>query len=178
MTKKAEKDFWNDYFDWLLERVCIERLRPVNKIKHYSFLFQQLMNTPFQVILDRDRNRISDGMDLRSEYGIAFYDRKCSVLEVLVALSIRIETEYLGEPGNEHPEEIFWEFLDNLDLTWYINRRYDEQKVGDILNRWMDRRFYSNGVGSICPRKDRRGFVRDERDVELWDQVIGYIRGR
>lgn len=173
-NRRIKDNLWNDYREWLLDQVGFYQLK---KGHSYNELMAFLHNTEFTAIIKRDENRIKDGLYLRRNYGVDFNqeDFPCSVLEVLVALAIRVEREYLGDPGNEHPEHLFLEMIDNLGLSWYNDLRYREEKVYKIVSDWLERRFYSSGLGSICPLKGR---TRDQRVVEIWDQMMAYINQR
>ena len=55
------------------------------------------------------------------------------VLEVLVALSRRIEIEIMGEPGNDHIEKWFWIMLSNLGVM-VRDDRYDPKNIDKKLD--------------------------------------------
>lgn len=164
---------WSEYEQWLLRRVGLSD-------NGYSRLFEQLQNTLFEIVLPGDRNRAMDGIVLREnfydDWGVedAVFDHRddCHVLEMLCALAIRIEDDYVGDPSDPHPEWIFWEMLDNLGLTRYDDRDYDEELVHDILERWMERGFSYNGNGSLFPLDCPR---RDQRRIEIWSQMNEYL---
>ena len=46
------------------------------------------------------------------------------------------------------------------------------QRIDDILDRWIERKFSRNGKGSPFPLKKPK---KDQRKVELWYQMQGYI---
>ena len=132
--------------------------------------------------MERDDNREEDGYDLRNEYNIpsefsvemkeAFFAHWCSVFEMLIGLAIRVDDEFIGDPADEHPEDFFIEMLENLGLTKFVGRRYREQDVINIVQKWLERRFDKDGRGSPFPvRHDHR----DQRKIEIWDQMNSYI---
>ncbi len=106
-------ELWEDYFNFLIWRGRLE------KMTKYHNLFESLHNIKFIYIIDRDDNRKEDGKNLRNYYKIPnrfyrnedlindFYDREASVFEVLLALSIRVDNEIIGDPSEEHPESCF-----------------------------------------------------------------------
>lgn len=100
------------------------------------------------------------------------YDRDVSVLEVLIALSIRIERDIMGEPGNYQDDRWFWIMIDNLGLNSCTNDDFDEEIVDYILSKWLDRRFSYDGTGGIFPIKTPR-FC--QKDVEIWYQMCEWI---
>lgn len=166
---------WDDYLQWLLWRCGLERER------RYDRLFESLHGMDFIYCLDRDENREVDGLDLRDQYEIPsiyreydkdFYNKKCSVMEMLVALAIRVDDDIVGDPGEEHPEEFFMEMIKNLGLGAHKDNRFRKADVECIIYRWMRRKFRSNGEESPFPVRDD---PRDQRDLEIWDQVNSYI---
>ncbi len=164
---------WDEYGIWLVNHV---RLRKIG----YSRLMKQLHDTPFIYILERDRNRADDGISLREEFyrekdiDMGIYDHRddCSVLEMLVALAIRITDEYIGDPGSCHPEMIFWEMLRNLGLDFFNDGKFDSDEVEYVIDRWLDRDFEYSGRGSIFPLRHP---YQDQRGIEIWSQMNGYL---
>lgn len=172
------EELWDDYLQYLIWRGGLE------KFTRYGNLFAILHNIKFTYIIDRDENRADAGIELRDDYEIpdeyrkmrrivdCFYDRPCSVLEMLIALSIRVDDEFIGDPAEEHPDVFFMEMIKNLGLDKIISNRYREDDVIKIVDRWLDRKFDSDGRGSPFPVKYSH---RDQRCVEIWDQMNAYI---
>ena len=121
-----------------------------------------------------DGNRADDGLNLRSYYfvktrNVSFMgDEPCTVLEMIIALSLRIERDIMGEPGYDHPERWFEDMINNLGLLKLTSPRFIEVTV----DRWLDRRFDSTGQGSLFPLKWYPG---DQRDLCIWDQMSFYL---
>lgn len=164
-------NIWDDYRDWLIYQVNFKK-------KGYNLLIDELHNSPFEYILPRDENRMDDARSFRSsffyEQGLdgAFIDHPIGILEVLVALAIRIENEYIGDPGNPHPEHIFWEMICNLGLNKFDNSHFNSDYIYEILSIWINREFDFNGNGSIFPLRARK---KDQRKEEIWGQMKAYL---
>ena len=176
MVNGHRKDkLWYDYGLWLMDRVGFKR-------KKYDNLLLELHYIPFRYSIPLDENRVEDGMELRDNFGLEIdcsnlsFDNDCSVLEVLVALAIRIEYEYIGDPREEHPEKIFWEMIENLfdmDKNWRLcGPRIDVQFVHYIVERWLNRSFDYDGTGSIFPLKNPDC---DQTGIEIWSQMNRYL---
>lgn len=177
-----EHKLWLDYGDWLVRRVGFQR-------KGYGRLMDLMHLTPFRYTVERDKNRAEDGKYLRAEfckeYGLypeylelgRDIDHGASVLEVLVALACRLDSEYIGDPGIGHPDEIFWEFLCNLglDIPRARDAHFRTQYCYDILMFWMDRRYNRRGEGGIFPMRKSR---YNQRNRELWDQAMEWVSER
>lgn len=151
----------------------------------YSRLMDVLFRTDFFYIpedekLKMDQNRAADGVYLRTIYDeetdnmveSALSDKKASVLEVLVALSIRIEQDIMGN-GDDDFGHWFVEMLNNLGLMWFSNNKdWAESDILDILRVFMYRRYEDGGVGSLFPmKKPPIGFAK----MEIWDQMQAYL---
>lgn len=175
MARMGER-WWMEYMNWLLRRVGFEK-------KGYGLLMEELHNTEFVWVIERDKNRAGDGINLRDEFLEGVFDyssesiigQPCSVLEMLVAFSIRIDAEYTGAPGDPHPEKIFWEMICNLELNYYDDKAFGWHDIYQILDTWLNRDFDPDGKGSIFPLRKTH---RDQRDLEIWSQMQEYLSER
>lgn len=166
---------WGDYRVWILRQIL--------KFKHknFSLLLRKLHHTPFFWTIDRDRNRAGDGISMVRKhypgYGRFTLDlvkNPCSVLEMLTALSMRMDNEWAGTPGKNRSGEFFWELIQNLKLDDFDDYSFGmrEDQVDLILDDWMNRRIGRNGEGGIFPLDYAS---RDQRDIEIWSQMMEYI---
>lgn len=153
------------YINWLLDRIRFNK-------KGYDILIEYMFLTPFKCVIDRDENRINDAYSLLSEYNGNVNSKCLSVLEVLAALAIRIDDEYIGDPIEPNPSFIFWKMCCNLGLNKLDDKHFDERKYYNIINKWMNRDFLSNGVGGIFPLEHPS---IDQRDIEIWAQMQEYL---
>ena len=163
-------DIWDSYEDWLLDRVGFDR-------NGYNLLMNELHNSPFEWLIERDKSRETDGLFLRDEFFSdshmrGEFHKDCGVLEMLISLAIRFDNEY-GDPGDERPDIIFWEMIENLGLDRFTDKRFNKKGIYKILGRWLKREFEYNGDGSIFPLKNPS---RDQRDCEIWSQMNEYVR--
>lgn len=159
---------WNEYGQWLASLVNSK----------YSTRLSDLHFLEFTWEIERDRNRASDGMHLRKKFAaetdipIGIFDRMpCSVLEMLVALAIRVEREFVGDPNRPNPGRFFLEMLDNLGIV-SVRKGSDSLSNRRIIQRWLLRDFRDDGDGSPFPLREPR---RDQRDIEIWDQMNAYL---
>lgn len=172
-------DEFDGYFLWLCSLVNAD-------MNLYSELLWNLQNTDFVWVLELDESRSVDGLDLRREYfetsledWIIYWERDCTVLEMLVALARRIEG-VLGDVNTGDRTRVwFWEMVRNLGLKPYTDSRmnfgdYDNDvfDIQMILSRWMNREFDVDGTGSIFPLKLT---VHDERERSIIYQMYDYL---
>ena len=169
---------WRGYSEWLCESVGFPN------DGSYSKLAKFLLDDDFTWLIPLDENRAVDGIELRYLYarisGVndasivqKTEDTKaCSVLEMLVALSRRIERDITGTPGDDHPERWFWEFMHNLGIDDQNNDAFDDNYITMVIDTWLMRRFRRNGLGSPFPLDEPFG---DQRRKEIWVQMQSYL---
>ena len=154
-----------DYKEWVISLLG----RPKIPMMFVDILY----NVEFRWIIPEDRRRAEDGLNLRREYPkIRFLseddqNRPCSVLEMLAAFAIRIDREWVGNPGENRSYIVFDDMIRNLSLT-KANANY-------VLDRWLNRDFHPDGRGSIFPLIHP---TADQRHVEIWRQMLAYINER
>ena len=164
------------YFNWMYQLVCTRRY---TEGRSYQYLMSYLHHIDFIALMERDLNRIEDGINLRYRFGyethvdnnrIATYldDRPCSVLEMMIALAIRCE-ETMNDPDiGDRTDRWFWEMIYSLGIQDFYDYRFDKIEVGYILNKFLNREYERNGRGGLFTIENCK---RDLRDVEIWYQM-------
>lgn len=165
---------WDRYGKWLVKQVGF-----TNDLvsQSYTLLFEKLHDMDFTWVLDLDDSRAKDGEFLRRKYfddlGISGnFNQRCSVLEMLIGFAIRLDNDYIGDPIDPHPEDIFIEMLANLGLADLYDENFDEDQMTTICLNWMTRNFEYNGEGSVFPLRNP---TCDQRECDLWTQAMAYI---
>lgn len=165
-----------EYFNWIYQLVCDDTV--------HTKLLSQLFDTPFVYILEMDGNRAADGENLRYRFGreVGYHDGvianeldncSCSVLEMMVALAVRMEEHIMEDDElGDRTGQWFWNMIVSLGLGSMTDARYDSDRVADILQRFMDRRFKRDGSGSLFTIE---GTCQDMRNVEIWYQMCMYL---
>lgn len=176
----------NEYFKWLFDLVCGKRY---SKKISYKKLLMQLHNTEFRYWIPKDQNRAEDGMDLRYRFALSQDDDDyiqdsivdlldswigpCSVLEMMVALSIRCEETIMDDPAiGDRTGQWFWGMIVNLGLGSMTDDRFDKKFVDDSIDRFLNREYEPDGKGGLFTIKHCN---RDLRDVEIWYQLCYYL---
>lgn len=164
------------YFEWLYSRIWAVRNR--NPARSYWKLAKQLYSTPFVWFIPNDDNRVIDGQDLRNEFlndkGIeadeAWLGLDCSFMELLIALSRRLEFE------TEQPAaDWFWRLLENLELQKYTDskiRPSTHDHIACVLHKINERLYSESGQGGLFPLEHPKS---DQRRVEIWYQMHAYL---
>jgi hypothetical protein len=169
------------YFKWLYEQVAVSGFN--DRDLTYWKVLKVLFTKEFIWVPDivNDENRIADGKALRSKFLMAesIYDVDpdwmavgCSVLELMVGLSRRLEFE--ADKGKAH--YWFWVLLENIGLSGYSDeRRFTRRlldRIDDILDGIIYRNYEQSGLGGFFPLQNSR---YDQRYRELWYQMCDYI---
>lgn len=169
----------NDYFQWMYSKIC--RGRFADSIS-YVKLMRYLDETEFRYSIKKDVNRALDGVSLRRRFahdirrdGIDNYylDGPCSVLEMMLALAIRMEEDIMDDPSRgDRTGQWFWQMINNLGLGSMTDDRFDEEEVRFAVNKLLDRYYDRDGAGGLFRV---RGCKKDMRRVEIWVQMLWYL---
>lgn len=174
IIKQLANSVNSEYLQWLMELTGMD-----NPNESYLFLASTLFKTPFISYIDFDTNRIADGRQLRIEYEqtcrYTLEDKNefvCSVFEVLLALSRRMEMQ-----TDIQAIDWFWNLLENLNLHHYTDKQYYDNggpvEISNILDRWIERKYHRSGRMGVFPLNYTKN---DQRDVELWYQMQSYLK--
>lgn len=170
-----------EYLEWMYQIVCDDRY---TKNLSYRKLFTYLYDTEFEYTKPMDGNRYEDGIDLRYKFGrsrgiadhmIAAYldTRPCSVLEMMIALSIRLETNIMcNEDLGDRVGQWFWEMIVNLGLGHMNDRSFDEDHFEDVMDKFMNHKYARDGKGGLFSTKDK---TKDMRALDIWYQMHAYL---
>jgi hypothetical protein len=166
------------YFNWLYDRVCLER--DVESAISYTLVCDRMHGITFKALVPHDENRIADGAELRNDFLIetegfqldqidVMYPT-ASVFEVLVGLAKR--ADFMVDMS-----EMMWftKFLMNLKLDRYTDEyclTKPTWRVSRILTTFNERTYGADGRGGIFPL---RRPLNDQRRVELWYQMGAYM---
>lgn len=170
------------YFSWMCQLVC-DRKRYSRGLS-YRKLLRFLYNVDFSYTIDLDGNREADGIDLRYRFGYEdsyddaiiatlLDDRPCSVLEMMIALAIRCEEHIMDDPdAGNRTGQWFWNMIVNLGLGSMTDDKFDEDCVGEVIDRFLNREYKRDGEGGLFTIKHCK---YDLRDVEIWYQMCWYL---
>lgn len=164
----------NDYFDWLYFTV-------VSPDERYSYrkLLSALHTIEFKHFIEYDENRAFDGVNLRWYYvedggddHILSWKESCTVLEMLVALAMHMDNIVGDDYGKIDIFKWFWLMIENLDLAWMTDDKFDKRYVIDRVNMFMTRTYEPDGDGNIIYIPDCE---EDLRQIEIWQQMCWYL---
>lgn len=164
-----------EYFFWLCDFVGCHRRRE---------LLRYLHSVDFRFNLAMDANRYEDGVNLRYRFAdershhyrfiMAWIDdRDCSVLEMMVALALRIEEHITGDPElGDQTSRWFRDMLDSMNLWYMTDDKFNRSIAERNVNIMMDRAYGRNGKGGLFYLPSAR---KDLRRAEIWYQAMWYL---
>ena len=149
------------------------------KRSYYVEVLKGLYDIDFGWVLDRDQNRAKDGEQLR----VMFEDETdcpcekygpCSVLEMMLALAMRCESQIMYDPDEGDRVHIwFWEMFRNLGLDELGEDDFDELIFSSIIQRLLGREYSKDGRGGLFYIPNCH---RDMRKIEIWYQLNFYLQ--
>ena len=170
--EKEEKKYYN----------YLVRLVRTPESKRYTLLLEHLWRKEYYSILPNDQNRAKDGTFLRREvdYGDEYDFGPCRVLEMLIALSRRMAFELYGTEYDKTYKDLFWELIDNLGLTYFVNLEAAKDamylEIDHILTNWIERRYSPDGHGGVFPLNNwQKSSGIEQTEVEIWYQMMLYL---
>lgn len=173
------EDFAYEYLEWM--KVIVD---PVGE---YDNLLDLLHDLEFIWIVEMDENRAEDGVYLRNRFESEmqvtcpmddWIDWPCSVLEMILALSIKIEDTvmYRIEEG-DRTAKWFWIMLNNLDISQFDDAHWNQDAcmiVCDAIDIFLNRMYdYDGGNGGMFPLNNPK---EDQRSLEIWWQMHEYFQ--
>lgn len=169
------------YFEWMYGMMCNDEHL---KRESYISLFRYLNDTEFTYDISmNDGNRWQDGIDLRysrfSDYiGIEplymeFASSSCSVLEMMIALAIRLEEHIMHDPDiGDRTTMWFWGMIDSMGLSEMDDSEFNLAYVEAVVQRFLDRDYRPDGKGGLFTIEECK---YDLRKVEIWYQACWYL---
>lgn len=179
MTQDELKE---EYFQWLYH--FVNRDYVPRQDASYIKLLKYLYDVEFVYILGLDGNRYEDGIELRYRFGYEcgieapiiateLDDHPCSVLEMLIALSLRCEENIMYDPDlGDRTSRWFWYMIMNLGLDEMTDDYFDEVKTRDIIDRFLYREYAKDGRGGLVYIPNS---PKDLRTVEIWYQMMWFL---
>lgn len=178
----------NSYLEWLESFTIDERL-PDDRRPSYNMLIKKLWDIPFHGSIGNDDDRGDEGLELRTRYNqilkrlsgrgefhipdIRDIYGECRVLEMLIALSMRMYDLMQDMGVYNSVSRWFWEIMSNVGFDELDDDCYEEIN-GDYLVESM--------VTDILELHERRSgrpggwfYVDDWREIEIWYQMHEYL---
>lgn len=174
---KMRDELETAYYNWLCSVVVKDE-----RFSHYRTLLAYLHHIPFRFSpsVPMDDNRAGDGIELRYRFG-AYHDisysiigseldyTPCSVLEMLVALSIRCEEQIMSVPEmGDRTYEWFWTMIRNMFLIDQIDDHFNLEYVKARIDIFLDRRYQPDGIGGLFYIPNT---TKNLQNVEIWNQL-------
>ena len=170
-----------DYFNWMCDLVCKDRYSKANS---YRKLLSYLHSVEFTFTYRyrKDEDRALDGVNLRHRFALLSDNRRyveraldgdpCSIFEMMLALALRCEDTMDDPLLGDRTGQWFWKMIVNLGLGGMTDSNFDENVVEDIIVRFLNREYDSDGKGGLFTI---RNCGQDVRRMLIWDQLCHYL---
>jgi hypothetical protein len=100
-------------------------------------------------------------------------DEPCSLLEMMVALSIRCEDHIMvNQELGDRTDYWFWGMIDTSGLFNLPDVSFNSAEADVIINRILNREYGTCGEGGLFYLKKCNHNVRE---MEIWDQLGWYL---
>lgn len=161
----------DELFEWIYQSV---------EGKRYRELLRILYDTEFEVMIPLDENRLIDGIELRYKFaesvGIPslairkkFDNSKCSILEMMVGLAVRIEDTIMCDADfGDRTSMWFWMMIKSMELYEETNDRIQLEYVEMVIDRFLNRTYSASGKGGLFTVNDP---YKDMTKYEIWHQM-------
>lgn len=170
------------YFEWLYG--LFASVKNKNPKRSYWKMARRLHGTEFVYFVPNDENRALDGKDLRGEFLFLnpdvrrdqeWLDQECSMLELLLGLSVRAEFLADRDSIDGGVGGWFWLLARNVGLykftdDYFIDRSLEE--IDRVIYKINHRTYDRDGSGGLFPVV---GIRKDMRRIELWHQLNAYL---
>lgn len=163
------------YLDYLTSIVMFDR-------QDYSMLLATLMKIDFEPYYQEDIRRGADGLELRNHFAsvsnvsnekfiqdIGY--TSCSMLEMMVALSLRMEDIMADQVGNR-TNIWFKRMLYSLGLYEMTDDNFNQEYIMNCINKFKNVDYEYNGKGGLFTLNQP---TQDIRKLEIWNQMNLYI---
>lgn len=166
----------DNYLNWLEGIVCDE------DHQDYKNLLYFLYNTEFIWSVKKDENRAEDGIHLRNVFEDQFgYSGRrlgdpCSVLEMMISLSVRCSEDILWDGETNWTPFIFWSMIDNLGLIDSIDSNWNQYFVEAKIGIFLERKYENDGSGSLFRLGPKKSQIPNNfKKLEIWYQMQHWI---
>ncbi len=181
MIQKDINEIYDEYFNWLYHLICNDKY--YIKVT-YNKLLYFLDNIDFIPYLEMDDNRRVDGLDFRYRFGYDYgyseeeidqiFSRKnCSMLEMMVALSHKVEEQITSNMMyGDRTGQWFWGMIVNLGLGKMNDSNFDERYCSERVEIFMRNKYAFNGLGGLFTVNNP---PEDMRKTDIWCQFMWYL---
>lgn len=161
-------DLVEEYKDWLFDIIRFD-----DYCDRYERLLLYLSGRQFTWMVDHDENRAEDGFALRWKFSdVNFWTgrlpSRCSVLEMMIALSMRCEDVVYDPEEGDRVALWFWKMIKNLGLFGMDNAHFDKNCCREIVDDLLERQYGRNGEGGLFRTSNPRINMRKS---EIWYQM-------
>lgn len=176
------------YIEWL-ESFTIDETIDDDRRPSYNMLIRKLWDIPFRPSIGNDDDRAAEGLELRARYNAILAKKagegefvtpdvdaifgECRVLEMLIALSMRMYDLMQDMGLYNSVSRWFWEIMSNVSFDILDDETWSKRiRCGEFVERI---------VCGIMDRHGHRGrpggwfYVNGWESMEIWYQMHAYL---
>lgn len=181
------------YVEWLESFTIDERINERYRLSYHN-LIRQLWEIVFVPSIGNDHDRAAEGLELRSRYNDILAKKagegdfvtpdvmaifgECRVLEMLVALSMRMYDLMQDMGIYNSVSRWFWEIMKNVGFDLLDDSRWDSEQSTfnnkQFINYICDE--IMHGFGQSIGRRGGWFFVENWDSIEIWYQMHRYLK--
>lgn len=182
------------YVEWLESFTIDERMDSSRRLSYHK-LIMLLWEIEFEPSVGNDHDRAAEGLELRSRYNDILARKagdgdfvtpdvraifgECRVLEMLIALSMRMYDLMQDMGIYNSVSRWFWEIMSNVGFDILDDDTWDESNESAFSNEQFVR--YScdeimQGFGQAVGKKGGWFYVEDWDSIEIWYQMHRYLK--
>lgn len=177
MSRQEKRKDLDDYLNWLFDIIKVD-----DYCQRYRKMLLYLFDREFDWSMNYDENREEDGFDLRKKFAdetgrdddfwIDICSNASSVLEMMIALSIRIEDVVYDPIYGNRTGLWFWEMVKSIGLECMFDSNFDKGYCCVLVDNLLNRKYERNGEGGLFTTNDDE---IDMRKSEIWYQMAIWI---
>ena len=155
-----------NYFDQLCS---IVGAGPKEHYQNHRRLLLYLFHKPYSWTNSLDENRAMDAIDMANQYG---ENREPCVLDVLVAVCLRMENDIMGTGDTNQLAAWFVDMLISLNLYFMDDTNFDSEVADIYVDDWLAGDYRPDGRGGLFTIPNFEG---DMRLFDIWYQMQFYL---
>ena len=166
----------DDYLRWLMGIVCDEEHQNYDKLLYFLYSYE------FSWIVKMDENRANDGIHLRNvfcdQFGYypAVDGAPCSVLEMMISLSVNCSEDILWDGETNWTPIIFWSMIENLGLSDSTDSNWNRYFVDMKIGVFLERKYENDGSGGLFKLNPSLSQIpKNFKKMEIWYQMQYWI---
>lgn len=165
------------YYNWLTTELISVDPSFINVV-------EILFSRDYVPIMNMDESRKQDGKHLRDQFmakyegrsaiilGSSPWDDECSMLEMMIGLSVRMKQEFFFEDDDIFDVNTI--LFENMLMSLCIKPSSTSEEVNEIIDIFLMRQYDATGRGSLFDLTNKTSDI-DWRIPPIWNQMLAWV---